>query len=92
MKVLFKEKGSDHLAVIECTSISLYDDHSAVVFNTSFGRTYTLGVFMFKGAYRVLSDSGDKVSAESIIRQAFAADTLDLSNYTLVEEYDTDEE
>jgi hypothetical protein len=41
MKVLFNEKGSNHLAVSEFEHISLYDDHSTLVFNTSFGRTYT---------------------------------------------------
>lgn len=49
MKVLFNEKGSNHLAVSEFEHISLYDDHSALVFNTSFGRTYTLAVLLYNG-------------------------------------------
>ena len=92
MKVLFNEKGSNHLAVSEFEHISLYDDHSALVFNTSFGRTYTLAVLLYNGEYCVIDNSQNFITVETIIRKAFAADRLDLSSYTLVEEDDTDEE
>ena len=92
MKVLFNEKGSNHLAVSEFEHISLYDDHSALVFNTNFGRTYALAVFLYNKEYCVTDNSQSIIPAETIIRKAFATDRLDLSNYTLVEEYDDDDE
>lgn len=91
MKVLFRDSGSNHLAVTDFKSVSVYNDHSAIAFETDIDRTFVLPIFKHNDAYCVNKINGDIVSSETIIRQVFSSSTLDLSDYLLIEVDEDDE-